>query len=301
VRRLDRAVTDRTVAFVGPAGTGPQAVIKLAESPSAGRRLEHEAQVLSLLHGDHRLEAFRPLVPRVLAQGEIDSGRFLVESVVPGVTASLLMARARQPAVSLGLLAQPIEMLHRLTRSEVDADAGKLAAWVDDPLSALERNLGRSGRPERWKVRALECLRAELHEELLGRRIATSWIHADYSPGNILVDGDVVTGIVDWELATTEDIPALDLMQLVLSSSMLVRRCDLGQIVIEKLAGRWSDYERPFIDRISAPPYGDLGPRELVLLAWLRHTSGVLTKTVGYAGNRVWNMSNITTVLKVLS
>ncbi|HMJ37321.1 MAG TPA: phosphotransferase [Baekduia sp.] len=300
---LPASVTDKLVVLAGPAGAPPRAVVKLAESQSAARGLVRETEVLSLLSGDSRLEAWRAVLPEVLAAGEIDGEPFRVEGVLPGVEASRLMAAAAGPVACLGGLAEGIEGFHRQTRCEVDVGPTIVGAWVDAPLAILGLHARRRGGGQRWQLRALDRLRDELHEALAGKRLTAGWTHGDYTPGNLLVDPatGTVSGIVDWEMGGTPNLQAIDLVQLVLATRALRRRREYGEMVTDALAGRWTEEERTVLARGTEPLRDAPTLSALVLLAWLRHTQNLLTKADGYADNWLWQRLNFEAPLAALA
>jgi hypothetical protein len=300
---LPPSATEKLVVLAGPAGAPARAVVKLAESGKAARGLVRETEVLSLLCGDSRLEAWRAVLPEVLAAGEIDGEPFRVEAVLRGVEASRLIAGAGARITCLGGLADGIEDLHHRTGSEVDVGPAIVGAWVDEPLTILELHTRRRGGFERWQLRALDRLRDELHEALLGKRVTVGWTHGDYAPGNLLVDPatGTVSGIVDWELGGTPNLQAIDLVQLVLATRALRRCREYGEIVTDALAGSWTEEERAVLAR-GREPLGDAPPLSvLVLLAWLRHTQSLLTKADGYADNWLWERLNFEAPLAALA
>ena len=288
---LPPSVTDKIVVLAGPPGALPHVAVKLAASPSAARGLVRETEVLVSLSGDPRLGEWRALLPNVLAAGELDGEPYRVEHIPPGVEASRLLTDGAASAVDLGLLASAIGALHRLTGAELEVDSALASAWVDEPLAVLELHARRNGRLERWQLRAFERIRAELHDGLLGRRLTAGWTHGDYVPGNVFVDpaSGTVNGIVDWELAATPSVPALDFVQLVLSTRSLRRRREYGEIVVDALAGDLTEEERSILGSAGA----DFPLPALVLLAWLRQTESLLTKAEGYADNWLWQRLNL--------
>ena len=304
IHELPSSVTDKTVVIVGPPGGPPGAAIKLAASAGAARALLHETEVLIALGSDPRIVSLQHLLPKILAAGELDGRRFAVESMLSGIRASRLMDGRSSAAGLLGRLAQPIKHLHQATRTELEVGVDVLESWVDEPLAVLDAHGRREGGVERWQQRALEKIRAELHEVFLGRTITASWIHGDYSPGNVILDPatGAVCGIVDWELAASTGPPEVDLVQLVLSSRALQRRREFGEIVTGAVAGNWTAEEKATLSSAWDALNGRDEPmRELVLLAWLRHTSSILTKSAGYAHNWLWTKANLEVALAVLA
>ena len=299
---IPRTVADKTVILVGPPGVPPRAAIKLAESARAARSVVREAEVLRLLGCDERLAASRQLLPHVLASGECDGVPYLVESALPGVVASKLIPRGSAPGAHIGPLADAIGALHRSARTEIDVGEAILSTWVDEPIETLERLARRSGYAEAWHLKAVGRLRAELYEALLGRRVSASWIHGDFVPGNVLLDpvSGAVSGIVDWELAASPELPALDIMQLLLTARMLSRGREFGEVVTHALKGGWSDRELAVLDE-TRETFGEAVPlRALILLTWLRHVASVLTKADGYDEHWLWTKSNLEPVLATL-
>lgn len=302
VHALPRTSNDKTFVLVGPPKSPPRALIKLADTGTAASALAGEARVLDELAADPRLAEWRRLLPEVIASGEIDGEPFLVEAIVPGTVASRLLGNGSAPAALLGTLAEAIEGLHELTGSEYEIEEANLLLWVDVPLATLAFRLARQRTRVDRQLRALDRLRGDLYEGLMGRKTTAGWIHGDYGPGNIVVASATgpVTGIVDWELAATQSMTALDLVQLVLSVRMLTQRRELGEIVTATLASGWTEPERAVLDRVVSRPASP-GLRELVLLAWLRHTATMLSASEAYAGHRLWMLSNVETTLTALA
>jgi O-antigen/teichoic acid export membrane protein/aminoglycoside phosphotransferase len=300
VRALLPGVAEKLVVLVGPPGAPPRAVVKLAASDNAARGLARETDILSVLCGDRRLEAWRAMLPRVLAAGEIDSRPFRVEAILPGIQASRAMAGG---AVPFDPLADAIAGLHRRTGSELDVDAAIIGAWVDAPLEILEHHARRRGGSPRRQLRGLDRVRDQLHEGLAGRRLTAGWTHGDYVPGNVLVDPATrtVRGVVDWERSGSPNLQAIDLVQLVLAIRALQRGREYGEIVMEALGGRWTEAERGVLARAAEPLDDGLDPSVLVLLAWLRHTQNLLTKADAYADNWLWHRLNFELPLAALA
>jgi O-antigen/teichoic acid export membrane protein/Ser/Thr protein kinase RdoA (MazF antagonist) len=302
-RNLPSSGAEKLVVLAGPAGAPPRAVVKLAASDRAARGLIHETEVLRLLGGDSRLEPWRALLPEVLAAGEIDGEPFRVEGVLPGVEASRLITVGAAPRMPLHGLAEAIECLHRRTEKELEVGPAIVEAWVDAPVATLELHARRRGGSRRRQLGALDRLRDELHEALDGARVAAGWTHGDYVPGNVLVDPATATvsGIVDWELAGAPNLPAIDLVQLVLATRALTRRREYGEIVTDALAAVWTEEEQAVLARATEVLPDALSPSVLVLLAWLRHTQNLLTKADRYANSWLWHRLNFEVPLVALA
>jgi Phosphotransferase enzyme family len=299
LQQVVRSATDRTVALVGPAGGPARVAVKLAGSAGAAAALAREVDSRRRLCADLRLEEWRSLLPELIHVGRAGGVSYLVERAVPGKEATRLLESGADPARVLRSSMEAFGALHRLTATEVVVDEAVVGAWVDEPLAVLEHYL--AGTPRRaWLNIALEGVRGSLHEALFGRRLTASSLHGDCVPGNVFLDlgGGRVNGIVDWELATDRDLPALDVLQLILSTRALMRRRELGEIVLGALEAPWTDDERELLAHAATDGLSD---RTLVTLTWLRHTAGMLTKAPAYADNWLWTRANLEAVLVELA
>jgi aminoglycoside phosphotransferase (APT) family kinase protein len=295
-----RTVNDVAVVTLGPEGHPPVALLKLPQSGSAVASLKKQNKLLTTLSKDHRLGPWRALLPVVLAEGDTDGHYFVVERMKPGHDLRTLLDDPVRRARIRTAAAKTIGFLHRRTAASVEVNNKMLERWVDEPVSRIKDALGGS-RASKGYQKALDNLTDQLHGSLVGKTIAVSWVHGDFTPGNILVASDTgrVTGILDWDQAAPEDLPLLDLAMLFLSMRMLERRCELGEIVGEMLAGaEWTSGERVLLNTARESLSGDaVGTRELVLLAWLRHIGANLSKSTRYSGHRLWTAKNIEAVL----
>lgn len=303
VHHILRTVADTTVAALGPPGWRPVAVLMLPRSGYAATTLQRRLTVLAALNADPRLHEWRVLLPPLLAEGALPDQPYLVERMLPGLDARQIVADPRARARMRAAAATTIGELHRRTATPTRVDAALLQRWIDEPLDLIRRL--DATHPEIASARrATERLAVELHDALAGRTLALSWVHGDYTPGNILVtpDGATLTGIVDWELAAPRDLPLLDLVQLMLSIRMLTTRRELGDVLRGLLNGAgWTPPEQAILAMAQAALPGDaVEPRTMLLLSWLRHIEANLTKSIRYAGNWVWVTRNIEAVLRYL-
>ena len=284
-RLLASPASDSIVVAAGPPGTGPLVAIKVAHTEAGSKSLAREIDVLRRLSSDPRLRQWRGLLPELLAAGDVRGHVFLVERFARGLD-------GRRAVCGPDLRAQAaaaIGALHRATAARRVVDDALLERWIDQPLQLLNGTAG------------VDRVRSRLYEGFAGRTLSLSWIHGDFVPGNVLVapDGSGVTGIVDWDRASADDLPLLDLLQFTLATRLLVGGRDLGAVVAPLLDGaRLDDAERALLDRTQEELPGDpVDLRAAVLLCWLRHVSANLEKSTRYASSRVWFETNVAAVL----
>jgi O-antigen/teichoic acid export membrane protein/aminoglycoside phosphotransferase len=293
-------VSDMSVITVGPSGLSPTAVIKLPATPLAVRSLRREREVLAAFHADARLRGWCRILPTVLAEGELAGRAYLVEQMLPGVPATGIKQDDAQTTALLTTAAAAIGELHRRTARAAAVDSAMFERWIDGPALVV-RGVGATAAGD---GRAIDRLTAELHAALDGRTLPLSWVHGDFVLSNILVsaDGTAVLGIVDWELAAAKDVPSIDLVSLLVSARAQRQRREVGHVVRELVnGGPWTESEQALLDSGElGRPSETVDTRTLVLLWWLRHVAGNLTKSTRYGRRGLWARWNIQTVLDTL-
>jgi aminoglycoside phosphotransferase (APT) family kinase protein/O-antigen/teichoic acid export membrane protein len=296
---LVHTVNDVLVVALGVPGEPPVGMLKLAETTSAVEGLRRQKATLQALQSDPRLADWCSLLPTILADDMTDAYPFIVERMLPGVESRRLVAN---PAVRERLQTTAVASigeLHRRTARLLRVDDALLRTWIDEPLARLGRMAASGVEPDGQRP-ALDRLAVELHAELAGRQVAVSWVHGDFVPGNILAtpDGSKLTGIVDWELASSADLPLLDVIQLLVSTRTHVQQRELGDVLPELLGDAWTVHERGLLagaqQRLPGEP---VNLRTLLLLSWLRHVDSNLSKSTRYAHHRIWMARNVNAVL----
>jgi hypothetical protein len=283
VHRVLSTVGDVTVALVG--GRTPAAVLKCARSAQGTAALERSGAVVDALVADTRLTGMAHLLPRRLGATRTAAGPLAVlEELLPGEDGRASVTPATQAEVTAAVL-RAISTLHRATASQATLDDAMLDRWVDEPIAALTRWYHAEAVS---RAPALRRLRDELWCSLEGREVTVGWIHGDLAPGNVLLRPGTqeVSGLLDWERAAATGLPEIDFIHLHLTVQMVTRRRELGDLVCELLE------ERPGVT-------SDCATRDpaLVLLSWLHHVSGIVTKSDRYRAGGLWAARNVSRVL----
>lgn len=208
-----------TILLIPPDGAQPMLVVKAPTTDAAARAVEAEIEVL---HGLRRLHPWRvmPTLPRVVKVVEYAGRPAMVTTAVPGIPIAASYLRWR----------------HIASPDRVAADFAAAAAWLAELQSATageaapldldggvrDRLRERFAGDERLEP-DLERL-ADIHGRLsanLGRRSA---VHGDFWPGNVLLSGGRVTGVVDWESGSPEGEPVRDLVRFALMYALYLDR-----------------------------------------------------------------------------
>jgi aminoglycoside phosphotransferase len=276
------------------------AILKVARRPRALAAMRREIQTLRLLAADRRLVELRALLPKVLAYGEVRGYFFLLEQALSGLDARRILSDSRAAERVQAAAARSINLLHRRTADSTVIDRTLTERWVDEPMRAVTALGYWHPRIARSSI-AIEGMAKGLREALLGRRLVVSWVHGDFSPGNIraTADGLNVTGIVDWENSTRNGLPILDVMELTLSTRVEREGSELGVVLLGLLHGGGLTAHELRLLEIARSSLGEdgLGLRELLMLSWLRHVADNLARSSDLNRHRWWVRENVESVL----
>jgi hypothetical protein len=203
-----------------PDGTDqPELAVKLATNRAAAEVIDREGRLLTELRRRpmHRVEG---TLPRMEGEFEVDGMLAIATSVVPGTPMRTRYHRYRH-------LARP---------ALVRADFGAAGNWLADlqadsmaeaaPISLLD------GVPElitsRWPADRRATALAERLEPVAARlasgRTPRTVVHGDFWAGNILVTGNVVTGVVDWPSGQMAGEPLGDVARFALTYALYLDR-----------------------------------------------------------------------------
>lgn len=291
--------TGRNVTFVytGPRGKFPVLVLRLAHTALGESSLRREMASLGDLRANPSLAGMLDLLPEPLAGGFIDGRFYSVQWALPGFNMGESLLRQPECRQSSTLSALSIiAQLHRNTARKAVVDARMLDCWVHARLRSLEP-LARDDGP-------LKRLGSELDAALIEREVRIGWIHGDFWPGNVLVarDGASVCGIVDWDLASPDELPEHDLLHFELSAECLLTGSEIGDVVLRRLNGQPPKGQaRAFLADLDQTSFGiETRERAMILLYWLRFVTNYLLDNPYRAGDRWWMGRNVRGVLAAL-
>jgi aminoglycoside phosphotransferase (APT) family kinase protein len=275
--------TQVAVLMVGAPGEPAAAVVKMPATPGGVASQRREAEALAALRAERSLGELAELIPGRLAEGELGGIAYTVERAVPGVEGRVLLGDPSMRDRVVAAAAAVIGRFHQATSTQVVVDDELLERWVGSRVRLLA--------PATRNAAALDRLEQLLRRAWEGRSVDVAWVHGDYWPANVIFDNDAasadaprVAGIIDWEWAAARELPAHDLLYLMVHMRMLAEGRELGPVVQSFLAGG----------------AGVAVDRETLLLVWLRHVAYNLTQSPGDARNWIWTSRNVDTVLRSL-
>lgn len=148
-------------------------------------------------------------VPRPVFAGELEGLEVFCEQRVEGMTAPQVVGRS-------GLLARTYaDAAQHLARLTVEPEVEMDAATFDELVGA-KFDLVQGYAAVQSTARALENMRAEARERLLGARFPRVVYHADLRSKHVVIDQDGhVQGYLDWGSSEASDLPYFDLLHLI--------------------------------------------------------------------------------------
>ena len=288
--------TQVVVLKVGPPGGTAAAVVKMPATAEGVASQRREADVLAALGAEESLGDLTGLVPPRLAQGAVAGRVFTVERLVPGVEGRAQLADPVAGPRVVDAAAAVIGELHRRTGNTIVVDDGVLERWVEARLRVLAAAFGDRA--------AMDRLASRLRGAFEGRSVEVAWVHGDFWPGNVIFDPATleVTGIIDWEWAGPGELPAHDLLYLLIQTRMLTRGRELGHVLHALLEGApWEPAERTILAAGGVIGEGEAAVEpEVLLLVWLRHVASNLVQSPGDARNWIWTSRNVESVLRLV-
>ena len=201
-----------------PGASEPSIALKVPTCAASATRVERERDRLQQLQGAP-LDGLRATMPQLLEIG--DGLPALVTSAQPGVP--MLVSYYRNG--------------HSRQRAAVHADFAAAGAWLaalqsestgaplrldvaQSTIEAAESQLARGPGDLRMVPRLLVELRARLRVHV----VTPTVVHGDFWAGNILTSAGAVSGVVDWERASTTGSPVRDLARFAVTYSLYLDR-----------------------------------------------------------------------------
>ena len=236
----------------------------------------HNHSTLEWLHTNK--PALSGLFPRPVLQGNIQQQIFFAETAVPGAPLVDLLKQQGEP---VQCLRTGLEFLIGLNDSSTKAapplSGSAYERLVLDPL----HNMSSLVTPDK-----LNQLQAFFSQRLENKRLPRGLMHGDYGARNILLEGDAVSGLLDWEESDKDGLPAIDAICLVFSCYSRLGDGFKGGLSLVEMARRvdyFKDY-LPALDEYYRRTDVDEECHEgLVLLYWVQVISHrvSLGRTIG--------------------
>lgn len=180
----------------------PVLVAKVSRLPGDNSELRSEAENLERVQSARR--GGFDSIPRLVTLSEDDDHSFLVETMLTGSLMSPATVRQHATACTESVLDWLIE-LGVATASPSAQDHGWFQRLVAEPTDRLRRALPVSPPEDQLLARSWDATAA-----LAGCDLPLVFEHGDPSDPNLLTLENGKVGMVDWELAQANSLPAVD-------------------------------------------------------------------------------------------
>jgi aminoglycoside phosphotransferase (APT) family kinase protein len=275
VHRSLTALSTGTVLAELAAPSGERFALRLAGGPAAGVLERSADNVAALLDADPPLAVRqRVLAPR--ARGVAGPVRWTLEDWIPA---------ARPRRMSTPLWDECLEFLVALHR----AGTAVRAPWsLARDFQVLTQYVDERGRHTLARLEPeLECRLAD---------VPRGWAHGDFWPANLLVDGNRLLAVLDWDSASVGAPAMLDLMHLRLLSDRRARRLPHGSRSLDVLlpvAQRGGDSCMRRYCEATATPAAAWTLEGLALAYWVSRVGRDLRSYANRPSRRAWMDANL--------
>jgi hypothetical protein len=209
---------NRCVVVIMANWSGTPAVLHYAGCEQAIAELGRQANGLAIASSNPQL---RHLVPRLLTDAALPNG-------------AAVIAQTRVRADPYKFSWRRIDAATELWLSRKPASENRERAWMDQrPARVCESLPGHRD----LLIRAADAL-MEWRETT---RIPEELTHGDFWLGNVLFDGDDVSGVIDWEWAQTDGLRVVDGLHMLLMSSAVAHGAPLSDYLYQLWADEIED------------------------------------------------------------
>lgn len=255
---FDRILTsDKGKTLVFGRHNKQRVVARVPHSAAAKAGETNAYEVLVQLHEHTGLSDLLPR-PERFGNGPL---AVYVENMIEGEPLALAISPSRRPAY-----ATEVDKLLGRMNPVLDGTCEPVFECLAKPL--LDRLATTLGRPH-WVTQLTRCAASEL----AGVRSKLGVVHGDLSVGNLLVRGERLCGLIDWESSRMRSPPELDALNYLDSVERHCSRVSLVETIPKLASGQWSVPEEWALLR---SVFGRTGSdwanlKGFVLLYWLFH------------------------------
>ncbi len=231
LERFDLRLRGAMVLFLTEERTGQSYIARVVSESQAQKIVGRNQEFLKELQSNPGLSSqIRTLIPRPIGQLSFHDSTVFLETQLKGVLAwkvnsGGLRERIHKEAV------QFIFQLQFATRSQIFLNDSELGRLFDEDLRRVSMYKEKMPFLHEGIAEAVE----KIKNFLGGRKIFLSISHGDYGYGNILVDSHTgkITGVIDWDTGRKNDLPGIDLLNLMVQTIMTEKSCGLLPAFIE--------------------------------------------------------------------
>jgi aminoglycoside phosphotransferase (APT) family kinase protein len=224
-------------------------------------------------------------IPWLLADSRDGLGRWSLERFLPGTRPRSELTPALWHAC--------VEFLAALHAAPGGGEGGSSLAELAEVVAPV-------CRPGTATV--LRTLTEALERELA--ELPRGMGHGDFFAGNLLADGDRLSGVLDWDAGGPGRLPLVDLLHLELTRSPYGSDTDWGRAVLERLLPLAHAGGSPDVQRLASAAGFGAEPRlleALVFAYWLQYAAYQIRTHLDRRSEPAWIEGNVERVVHELA
>ncbi len=252
----------------------PTFVVKLPRLPGDHSRLDREVANLNAANRKRAENDFS--IPHVVAYEDYHQHRLLIETAVPGRTMSPAVVR-RQPELCLETTIAWLTNLQLTTMTRSAKDNNWFARLIEEPFLRFKKILPETDEAVRLIDETVAMMKPFRNYDL-----PFVMSHEDFSPPNILQADNGRIGVVDWELAEPQGLPASDLFFFLTFIAFARNDARKNEMYVKSFRQAFFDsnaWARPYVERYCERlrvSHEMLAP--LFVATWGRYVAGLLAR-----------------------
>jgi aminoglycoside phosphotransferase len=262
--------------------SAPILVVKVPRLLGDNDRLDREAANLRATHAA-RAGGFES-IPQVVAYEDYCSHRLLIETAILGRPMSPALVR-RQTEMCIETTMTWLLELQLATASRSHYETDWFERLVERPFNHFKDMLSLSAEDERLIDETLAFI-----GPLRGQNMPLVMEHGDLSHPNVLHSEKSGVGVVDWELAEPQGLPALDFFFFLTYVAFARQRARKNAEYLKAFQQAFfgpNAWARPYVarysDRLNLSPQA---LRPLFVLCWSRYVAGLVMRLHDFDGSR---------------
>lgn len=206
-------------------------------------------------------------VPRFLNEGISEEYTYFCETKLPGYAVGTIPLNRINELILKA--AEFITEFQKKTFKDIIVDNNSFKGLIGNDIKILTQYLDDSNKS---KINQIE---EKLRQQLVGKKIKTTWFHGDYKLDNVLfnIKNWKIEGVIDWDLSKQEGLPLLDIFFLLIYKDSMITGKNISDIFKNRFLKLQfnSAEERIIQEYLNSMKLTDVVIKPLLIVFWLNH------------------------------
>ncbi len=217
-------------------------MLRIAFDEFAKTRYDSAVEVLK------KLEGLTELIPKILLSSNYRGNPYQLETFFRGdnIEPKSLQTIKSQMVVDR----QALDILVKIQRVDMDrcvVDQAVFEKYFNTAIDSVSNYFSVEHRPLFMQIKNL------IEKEIMGANLPILINHGDFSVDNLMMDGTIVKGLIDWEFSHLKGLPLVDLLFYIISVRKMKNNIDLVQAISDTLLNsKFLPEEQQLVDEYCA-------------------------------------------------